>query len=271
MDNNHIIDLSPGKNIDFENECYEAVDTDHFWVQWRFKVFTHALQRILDPQADAKLAIEIGGGDGIIRKQLESHFGWTVDLCDINQQALELCRPGKGEIYHYDIIDKHESMISKYDAITLFDVIEHIKEPHPFIEAALAHLKPGGIFAINVPAYNLFFSAYDVALGHYRRYTIKNLLSEFDDMPVRMDHKQYWGFTLLPLVALRSLMMRGEPVDNDHRKKIVRQGLRPPNKLFNTIMKMLMKTETRILSAPMLGTSVMLIGTKLNQDSAKLD
>jgi len=262
MSNNHITDLSPGKNIDFENECYHAVNSDHFWVQWRFRVLTRALQPILDSRAGVELAIEIGGGDGIIREQLESHFGWTVDLCDINHQALELCRPGKGEIYHYDILDKHESMIAKYDVITLFDVVEHIKEPSEFIEAALAHLKPGGIFAINVPAYNLFFSAYDVALGHYRRYTIKSLVSEFDELPVRIEHQQYWGFSMLPLIALRSLLMRGEPRNNDHRKKIVRQGLKPPNELFNTIMKMLMKTETHILSVPMLGTSVMLIGVK---------
>jgi len=262
MGKKHIIDLSPGKSIDFENECYHAVNVDHFWVQWRFRILARALHKILESRPDTRLAIEIGGGNGIIREQLESHFGWTVDLCDINRQALELCRPGKGEIYHYDILERHESMIAKYDVITLCDVVEHIKGPRAFIEAALAHLKPNGIFAINVPAYNVLFSAYDVALGHYRRYTIKSLLSEFGNLPVHMEHYQYWGLSLLPLIALRSLLMRGEPQDNEHRKKIVRQGLKPPNDLFNTILKKLMKTETLILATPPAGTSVMLIGTK---------
>ena len=31
-----------------------------------------------------------------------------------------------------------------YDIITLFEVIEHIKKPSPFLQSCLAHLKPGG-------------------------------------------------------------------------------------------------------------------------------
>lgn len=31
-----------------------------------------------------------------------------------------------------------------YDIITLFEVIEHIRHPTPFLESCLAHLKPGG-------------------------------------------------------------------------------------------------------------------------------
>lgn len=36
------------------------------------------------------------------------------------------------------------SLESGYDIITLFEVIEHIRKPSPFMQSCLAHLKPGG-------------------------------------------------------------------------------------------------------------------------------
>jgi ubiquinone biosynthesis O-methyltransferase len=57
---------------------------------------------------------------------------------------------------------------SGYDIITLFEVIEHIRKPSPFLQSCLAHLKPGGwligstIARTNISWFTTKFMAEDV-------------------------------------------------------------------------------------------------------------
>ena len=49
--------------------------------------------------------------------------------------------------YHITAIEHlplPDSPAAGYDFITLFEVVEHIKKPSPFLESCLKHLKPGG-------------------------------------------------------------------------------------------------------------------------------
>ena len=71
----------------------------------------------------------------------------------------------------YNIHDRAPDLAARYDAIILFDVIEHIESPAEFLASALYHLKPGGRVFINVPALQSLYSKFDVAVGHYRRYS----------------------------------------------------------------------------------------------------
>jgi SAM-dependent methyltransferase len=57
------------------------------------------------------------------------------------------------------------------DTITYIDVLEHIEHDEAEIDEAAARLRPGGRIVILAPAFNLVFSPFDQAVGHFRRYS----------------------------------------------------------------------------------------------------
>ncbi len=62
-----------------------------------------------------------------------------------------------------------------FDTILYIDVLEHIEHDHEEMVAALSHAKPGGKVIVLSPAHPSLFTAFDRAIGHFRRYTKKTL------------------------------------------------------------------------------------------------
>ena len=56
------------------------------------------------------------------------------------------------------------------DTILYIDVLEHIEHDKDELRRAAAHLKPGGRIIVLSPAFNLVYSDFDRAIGHFRRY-----------------------------------------------------------------------------------------------------
>lgn len=57
-----------------------------------------------------------------------------------------------------------------YDTVLYIDVLEHIEDDRGELERAAKHLAPGGHLAVLSPAHAYLFSAFDDAIGHFRRY-----------------------------------------------------------------------------------------------------
>jgi hypothetical protein len=55
--------------------------------------------------------------------------------------------------------------------VLLLDVLEHVEDDHGFLARIVAGSAPGAVFLVTVPAWPRLFSAHDLALGHFRRYT----------------------------------------------------------------------------------------------------
>lgn len=57
-----------------------------------------------------------------------------------------------------------------FDAVCLFDVLEHLEDDRAALAEVRRVLKPGGLLFISVPLHPGLWSAHDVACGHFRRY-----------------------------------------------------------------------------------------------------
>lgn len=64
-----------------------------------------------------------------------------------------------------------------FDAIIYIDVMEHIKDDRSEMKAAAYHLKKDGRLIVLSPAHQWLVTDFDTAIGHYRRYNKKTLLS----------------------------------------------------------------------------------------------
>jgi SAM-dependent methyltransferase len=256
----HVEILSPAAEIAFPDQWYEIMDQRHFWMRWRTRAFLRQCRALSIPTEAPSSVLEIGCGHGILRQMLEAATKWTVDAVDLNAGALFHSAPGRGRTALYNIHDRAPDLAAKYDAIILFDVIEHIDDPVSFIMSALYHLKPGGHVFINVPALRSFYSKFDVAVGHYRRYTKQTLEMELAKAGVRKVDDRYWGLTMLPLLALRKLWLSLRREGPDKATTVVQRGVLPPGKLADAVLTAMMQLETSAIGNPPLGTSLLYVG-----------
>jgi SAM-dependent methyltransferase len=61
---------------------------------------------------------------------------------------------------------------SSFDVVLLLDVVEHVEDDRGFLDHVVAgSLAPGGSLLVSVPAWQPLYSAHDVALRHFRRYS----------------------------------------------------------------------------------------------------
>ena len=161
--------LSPPAAVSMADRWFEIASLDHFWVRRRFEV----LQRLAGAQLPAaKNMAEIGCGHGLLQRQVEDQFGKPVTGFDLNDFALKQNISRTSQVCCYDIFQREPALRQRFDLIFLFDVLEHLSDEQKFLDAVTFHLAPQGRLILNVPAGQWAFSAYDVAAGHQRRYSM---------------------------------------------------------------------------------------------------
>lgn len=253
-----IIRLSKPERLNMGQEWFEHANEKHFWFQWRIDAAIKQIENAgIDTMAPLKV-IDIGGGLGVLSSQIEERTEWIVDVCDLNEQALTNSKSTKGKKFLYNILDKNTSLLEKYDIVVLYDVIEHIKNTKEFINSSCSHLKSNGLILVNAPALHIFYSVYDEAMGHYRRYNKKTLLNEFKDEQLVLLDLRYWGFLLLPILFLRTVLVNRI----SSKPKIIKTGF-APNTISNFFLKVISKIELLMCSKPLIGTSLLAIMKKI--------
>lgn len=251
--------ISQPNDFTFIEQWYELADQNHFWMVWRLAAFLNQARSLKIPLDQPLRGMEIGCGHGVLRGQIEQHTVWTVDGTEIDLTSLKRNVKGRGQLFFYDILEQREQFKEKYDFLFLYDVLEHIEQTSPFLDSCAFMLKKTGLLFVNVPAIQTLFSPYDTAAGHYRRYSSKSLSAEFNKDKFKVLDVRYWGFSLVPVLMLRKLVLK----DKLDPAEIIRSGFKPPHSLINSSFKGLMSLETSIVKRPPLGTSALAVLRKL--------
>lgn len=244
--------LSPAESVSMADEWFDFAHRDHFWMRWRFDILRRQMGRFgITPGK----ALEIGCGNGVVRQQMEDAFMVPVDGCDLNQHALEMAPMGRGRLLVYNIFDRLPEMCGAYDMILLMDVIEHLDDDLGFLQTSLEHLKPRGIVAINVPAQMVLYSKYDRVNGHKRRYNCERLSSLFEKSNVTPLAIINWGFSLVPLLLVRKLVLKFVS-----EERTMETGFVPPGRVTKAGLDLLKGIETSVAIDLPIGTSIMALG-----------
>ncbi|KAL8841650.1 MAG: hypothetical protein Q9170_000864 [Blastenia crenularia] len=125
----------------------------------------HALKPQSSPQGDIRY-LDIGCGGGIFAEsaaRLASTASVTAidpstEVIGVAKQHARrdplLQQPGRLEYLNKGIegLDVPTSPMEKYDVVTLFEVIEHISTPAPFLRTCLPFVKPGGWIVLSTIA-----------------------------------------------------------------------------------------------------------------------
>jgi len=111
----------------------------------------------------------IGGGTGNIAKSMID-LGYNVSLGEMHLKGIEFAKSyGVQNLFQFDLLKS--PFVEHFDAITMFDVIEHIEDDAFALKKCRKALISDGIIFITVPAFELLWSRIDTESGHKRRYS----------------------------------------------------------------------------------------------------
>ncbi len=242
--------LSAPAEVSMADRWFEIAVMEHFWIRRRFYVFRRLAGSLI---AKAREIAEIGCGNGLLQRQIEQAYGREVTGFDLNEAALKRNVSCSSAVNCYDVCQRNPALREKFDLIFLFDVLEHITDEDGFLNALLFHLALGGKLIVNVPAGMWAYSAYDVAAGHVRRYSLRSLGDTANRNHLEMSKCTYWGLPLVPTLLLRKLWLLGGR-DQD---RIISAGFDSRGDLINRVLGLISRCEP--IPQRILGTSLMAV------------
>jgi SAM-dependent methyltransferase len=228
-------------------------DRGHWWFIGRRAILLAEMARWL-PRRRCRVA-ELGCGSGGLLEAL-GRFGSAVGveadpalLETARQRGLD-CRPGS-------LPSDVPLPPGEWDAVCLFDVLEHLDDESAALGACGRLLAPGGLLFVAVPAYAWLWSRHDELLGHRRRYTSPRLRRVVEAAGLLVERVSYFNALLAaPIIAVRLL-----------RRALRRDGhdlSRPPAPL-NRLLAAVFSVEARLLRRRSLpfGVSLLLVARRI--------
>jgi len=111
---------------------------------------------IIELIKDGSTVLDIACGAGLLCQKIKRRFPATQVLgVDFAQYTIEQNRNrdhGLGVEYQsLDIRSALGSLTRRFDVVMMCEILEHLDEPEPVVEAALSLLKPGGRFILTCP------------------------------------------------------------------------------------------------------------------------
>jgi 2-polyprenyl-3-methyl-5-hydroxy-6-metoxy-1,4-benzoquinol methylase len=129
--------------------------------------------------------LDIGAGTGAFVAYMQQH-GWDVTGLEPDEMARERALADH-KVQLTDTSSLFSLPAGSYDAVTLWHVLEHVHDLHPYVEQLKALIKPGGRIFIAVPnytaneatVYGAAWAAYDVPrhLYHFSPDAMEDLLN----------------------------------------------------------------------------------------------
>lgn len=177
----------------------KQAEQNHFWFIVRRKWI---LDRVRQHLARGSSFLEIGCGTGNVGSFLAAN-GYKVTGCEYYASALSLSWPGiqmvQASAFDLPFVD------NSFDAVGLFDVLEHFDNDAGALEEAVRVTKKNGIIFVTVPARKELWNSFDDFSSHKRRYHRPDLRRLFDKAGLSTLSVEYFFLSLyFPAKLVRS-------------------------------------------------------------------
>lgn len=169
--------------------------------------FNRWLYQSISPYCSGRI-LEIGSGIGNISTLLlEEHA--HVTLSDLRQAYCDKLQQRFGRHPHFEGVfrldiapDNFEShypgLLHQFDTVIALNVIEHIQDDARALNNCKKLLRDNGKLIILVPAYQSLYNPFDAELGHYKRYTLKELGKKMQATGMELVHTRYFNLAGIP-------------------------------------------------------------------------
>jgi SAM-dependent methyltransferase len=165
----------------FDAACFEplfAAEDRHFWFVARNKVISSLMAQAVEGLPAGYRVLEVGCGTGNVLKALErTCASGSIVGMDLFAEGLDFARSRVAcGLVQGDLAAP--PFDRPFEAIGLFDVLEHLPDDEDVLCRLRDLVVPGGALVLTVPAHMSLWSYFDVASGHHRRYVLGDLVSK---------------------------------------------------------------------------------------------
>ncbi len=173
--------------------------------------------------------LEVGCGAGAMARAVKLYRpDLDVTGIDISKKAISQARKAssgvkflEGNAYKIPFKDK------SFDAVLMFDLLEHLEDPKRSLNEIRRVLKPGGVLSAFVPIEGSIFSISGLAnkifgfpakkkyAGHIQQFTLTDLLRLLEQSKLKFLKKRYFGYLVFQMVDFAYftfLSLRGKNV-----------------------------------------------------------
>ncbi len=237
-------------------KAIHEIESYHFWWRTRSKYIRRTFEKYVDK---GSRFIEIGAGSGNVSRVLKD-AGFNVAVGEIQLQGLYWAKEyGIKDLYQFDLTTP--VFRDHFDAVGLFDVLEHLENDELVVRSVNSMLKCKGRVIATVPAHKWLWNKRDVLECHKRRYESDELINLFKKNGFKIVVCCHFFVTILPLLIIRKLLSRAD-VKKPSAKDI--EDNVKINFLLNKFLYCLVMCENFLLDkfSPKIGGSIMMIAEK---------
>jgi SAM-dependent methyltransferase len=250
-------DSAPEATSDFDISDPEVVrmleesQRTHFWFPARnFQILDFLRRDGLPPPARI---LEIGCGTGTVLSALAS-AGYTMTGVEMHRELARraAARNPESRIYSLDLRSPPLEFRRQgpFDAVALFDVVEHVERPEEFLRECARLVKPGGFLLGTLPALQILWSDYDSFAGHRLRYDRRAVRDLFARSGLPRPRASYFFQVLVPgMLGRRLLISRQAGTAGKQRRASLHLALDAPGQLWNGVFAALCALERRVSRA----------------------
>lgn len=183
--------------------------------------------------------LDVGAGSGIFSKILLDD-GWR------SATLVDPAYPEEtDEEWHGKPLEFRRG-INKNSAglIMMMDVLEHVPDDAALLREYAEKSKPGTHVLITVPAFQWLFSAHDLFLEHYRRYTRHDVNAMVERAGLEVVHSNYYFGLIFPLAVIVRLI---EKIKLGKGKMQPKSSLKKHSAPVNAILKAVCALELPLM------------------------
>ncbi|MFN4285605.1 MAG: methyltransferase domain-containing protein [Lacibacter sp.] len=183
------------------------IEDRHFWFQSRNYCIKCLMRRFEQPGV-SKTFLEIGCDTGVMPKHLSSSSAIKLSGAEIHLAGLQHARKRLPDVEFLQLDALKMPFHAAYDAVGMFDVLEHIDENVTAIRNVHKILVPRGLFFISVPQYAWMWSSTDDEAFHKRRYSRKESKEKLYQSGFRVLYYGSFMFTLFPFMYVSRILTK---------------------------------------------------------------
>jgi SAM-dependent methyltransferase len=179
------------------------LEDDHWWFRARRDILDRAVERFV---GETGLALTVGVGITREAEMLSKRSRLVaIDRAAIDPRCAEVALPLQADAVALPFAS------GAFDAVFIFDVLEHVDDEGRVLGEIRRVLAPGGKLLVTVPAYMFLYGLQDVVSEHKRRYRLRPLTERVRSAGFEVDYATYFNTILFPPIAVVRLLRKVLP------------------------------------------------------------
>lgn len=168
---------------------------------WYYRSKAAALLRLVAP-LQAYRILDVGAGSGFFSRHVLANTAAQEAMCvdPYYQEERNELVAGKPMQFRRNCDE------SDADLLLMMDVLEHVEDDLGLLNSYVSKIPVGAHVLVTMPAFKFLWSGHDEFLGHYRRYSLKQVVELLENAGLELEQKCYFFGLVFPLVATARLM-----------------------------------------------------------------